>query len=501
MGASPVRADIFGLVGDQCIADCYVRPSSEVYAGAMRLQGEFYGSNGYRAVRAMEKSGFQLERLGNFAKVRWFGPFARTYVDDITAGVPFLSSSDMMCAKLETKNYLSTALTKNLERLFVSEKTILISCSGTIGNVVVCTKDFNHTTVSQHAIRVNAFDDTDLGVLYAFLQSESGQFLLTRNKSGSVIESIYEEDVASLTLPLLPKNLRNELTRLIKKACTLRVKANTLLAEADQELKKTCQLPTLSELKVNNIIQSDSNAVIFTCKMSDALSLGDDFNTVRLDATFYNPMALKIRMEIKKKKWTTIEEASANVILLGKTFVPGVHKVEAEYGLPYFTGKELFKFRQSPETFITCNKKQILDKLKVKPSTVLITCAGTVGKVMYVRGQLENTTVTHDAIRVIASDDNLHSGYLYAFLVSEFGKIQMDQCSYGSVIPRLYSDHIKNIVLPSPEDNGESIGKMVDQAFDARADARIAEDKAIELFMTAIREGKEKTESSWGRDY
>lgn len=502
MNSSLSASEVFKLIGGYSSADCYARPASEVYAGAIRLESGFYGSDGYRAVRAMKKSGFELGVVGQFAKVRWFGPFARTYVADRSAGVAFLSSADMMCARLEPKNYLSKELTRNLERLLVSDGTILISCSGTIGNVVMCTKDYDNVAVSQHAIRVNALEEDDMGYLYAFLQSEPGQFLVTRNKSGSVIESIYETDVSSLTIPILPKALRQELTRLIRKANTLRGKANALLTAAGTELQETCKLPNLAELKVNNLVKNDGEATIFSCNLSKAVKLGNDFNTLRLDSTFYNPKALKARLEIgSKKRWTTVEEGSEEVILLGKTFVPGVHKVDKEVGIPYFTGKELFKFRQSPETYITCQKKQILEKLTVKAGTVLITCAGTVGKVMYVKGALANTAITHDAIRVISSANKLHSGYLYAFLVSEYGKIQLDQCSYGSVIPRLYSDHIKNIMLPEPQDKGKSIGEKVDQAFDCRTEAFNKEEQAIVLFMSAILDGKDAVESKWGRDY
>ena len=97
----------------------------------------------------------------------------------------------MMAAKLAPRNFLSTALTPNWSDFWFDEGTILVSCSGTIGNVAICTRDFHQVAVSQHAIRVDPTADIDRGVLYAFLLSELGQFLITRNKSGSVIESIY----------------------------------------------------------------------------------------------------------------------------------------------------------------------------------------------------------------------------------------------------------------------------------------------------------------------
>ena len=184
--------------------ETFAASSLEVDAGARRLEGEFYGSSGYRALRAMQRSGFKMTTVGELAHVRWHGPFSRVYVEDPEAGVPFLSSAEMLEARVVPGNYISQTLTPRLDRLLVREGTILISCSGTIGNTIICTADLDGMAVSQHAIRVIANDQADKGLLYAFLQSEVGQFLVTRNKSGSVIESIYEDDVANLPIPLLP---------------------------------------------------------------------------------------------------------------------------------------------------------------------------------------------------------------------------------------------------------------------------------------------------------
>src|SRR6185503_3330868 len=90
-------------------ADIFARPSTAILSGARRLQAGFYGSDGYRALQAMEHSGFEIGRLFDLADVRWFGPFSRVYVEDHNAGVAFLSSSEIMAAKLEPKNFVSKA--------------------------------------------------------------------------------------------------------------------------------------------------------------------------------------------------------------------------------------------------------------------------------------------------------------------------------------------------------------------------------------------------------
>lgn len=491
MKAEPVQTNITELLRPLSRADIFARPSSAVLRGALRFEAGFYGSEGFRALQAMEKSGFKIGRIGDLAGVRWFGPFSRTYVDDPAAGVPFLSSAEMLVAKLEPKNFLSTTLTRNLERLFVHEGMILVSCSGTIGNVAICTKDFNGFTVSQHAIRIDPKSDIDRGTLYAFLLSELGQFLVTRNKSGSVIESIYAADVESLPLPRLPTALLRELSDKIEHACKLRVSANARLDEANSGVLGAVNARGLER-------QADHSW--FLQPASQIFQARDTEGYARLDATYYEPTTLKLRNELCAANAQALKSVVPKVILIGKTFVEGVHKVEKDYGVPYFTGKELFKYRPLPETYITSQRRALIDKLVVTRGTTLVTCAGTVGKVMYVRGALESAAITHDAIRVLPGNE-IHPGFVYAYLSSPVGQSQLQRCSYGSVIPRLYRTHVENILIPRLSDSGSAIGDLIDQAFDLRDQALKIENEAIKLFIKCLLQGQSVTEQEWGEEY
>lgn len=498
---APKVEDSLTLLRPYSKADVFVRPVSAIRAGALRLEAGFYGSQGYRAVQAMEDSGFRIERVDQHAKVRWFGPFSRTYVDSPEAGVPFLTSSTMLRADAEPGRYISKALTRDLQRLVITEGTVLVSCSGTIGNTAICTRDTNGFAVSQDAIRINANSNTDTGVLLVSLLSDVGKFLLTRNKSGSVIEHLYAEDVGQLPFPLLPIRLRQRISEDIEKASSLRVEANRLLKEAEKRVQVEIGLPSYQSFnQVRSVNHGKYISTTYIVNSRRVIEARDQEGHARLDATFYEPRALELRRFILASGGVSLGDVVPSVILIGKTFVEGVHKVEREHGFPYFTGKELFKTRTVAETFITSRRRAAIDRLIVKRGTTLITCAGTVGKVAYVRGPLEESTVTHDAIRVLPGK-RVHPGYVFAFLNSPYGRVQLNRCAYGSVIPRLYRTHIEKVVLPIPGDHGDGIGCLVDQAFDYRADALAIENEAINIFLRALQQGRDLVETEWGREY
>ncbi|MEQ8636399.1 restriction endonuclease subunit S [Gimesia maris] len=434
-----------------------------------------------------------MERVNNVAEVIWIGPFKRNFVSNESVGVPFYSSSTMLKLDAKAETFLSQKYTKGLQRLLIPKDSILISCSGTIGNVCIATDDLEGKALTQDAIRVVSTDVLLKANIFCFLQSQAGQYLLTTSKSGGVIEHIYANDIESLSMPLLPSGLRSRLSSLIERCSKKRVEANRKLKFAESEVYQQLYIDQSCFVKDS---ASNGNVVYFNDIASPSFGIHH-----RLDATYFDKKCHRIRMLVNEKgKGQTISSLGCKVILHGKTFIPGIHKVQANFGVPYFTGKELFATRLIPRTFIYSDNHQHLRKLTVDKGTVLVTCAGTIGRVAYVYGPLENVTVTHDAIRVVASD-KIYSGYLFAYLNSHLGQIQLKQSSYGSVIPRLHSDHIEAIKVAVPNDAGESISNIVDEAFELRREAHEAENQAIQLFEMAIQRGRELTEAEWGSEY
>src|SRR5262249_11428883 len=134
----------------------------------------------------------------------------------------------------------------------------------------------------------------DLGMLYCFFQSQAGQFLLTRNKSGGVVEHIYEHDLNTLNVPLLPRAFREELNLLIVKSCDLRVKANRMLDDAQEQVQRSCYLPHLKSFAPTPSFGIDSAAEMFVASANARFPASHGFGEIRLDATYHHPLAIAI---------------------------------------------------------------------------------------------------------------------------------------------------------------------------------------------------------------
>lgn len=479
--------------------EAFAVPSDAVYGSGCRLEGNFYGSDGYRAARAMFRSGFELVEVGSRAQVLWFGPFPRMYVDDPSRGIAFLSSSDMMEARLKPDKFVSSLLSRNLGSLLVHEGTILISRSGTIGNIALCTKDFDRTAVTEHAIRVTPIDRSELGLVYAFLQCPAGQFLIKRGKSGSVVESIYKTDVSSLLLPVVPRRLRDRLTDLVREMSHLRVAANALLDEAESAVQRQCGLPDLASLETKSEPGSLSNARVFTTHSGAVFREQNQFGSVRLDATYYDPLASKLRHRILTSGGT--ELASVLIGVRNSRLRKRQYVDDLEVGVPMIGGKQLVQVRPSDVSYLSRLLTRGVDEETVKAGWTLVSCGGTLGRTQFVHRNFEGWAVSQHVMRLLPDTSRIWSGYLYAYMASPYGQVQLAQRAYGSVIPELRDFQFNSIAIAMPSDLGEDIDGTVVKAFDARADALALENEAIRLFETAIDEGKQATEEKWGTEY
>jgi type I restriction enzyme, S subunit len=92
---------------------------------------------------------------------------------------------------------------------------------------------------------------------------------------------------------------------------------------------------------------------------------------------------------------------------------------------------------------------------------------------------MEGWTTTQDSIRCIAARD-MNTGYLYAWLASEYGKKLITRHSYGSVILHIDKDMLSSVPVPlADEPTRKEIGDLVLKANQLRNEAWEKERTAI----------------------
>ena len=129
--------------------------------------------------------------------------FARVYVEEGYGSV-LIGGKQINELDPSGKKYLSKTKHKTLmEKLEVTQNTILITRSGTIGKTVLVPKHWEHWIPSDHIIRVVPANRDIAGYLSIFLASEYGYPLITHYTYGSVVDEIDDTHVSNIPIPIL----------------------------------------------------------------------------------------------------------------------------------------------------------------------------------------------------------------------------------------------------------------------------------------------------------
>lgn len=449
---------------------------SNILTGQLRLEASAYSIEARHARDELSRSGLPLVPLfgeqGICNEAHNAFRFKRIYVDE-EHGIPFLSSSDIISYRPSRDRYISRKLTRKLDRLIVRPWDVLISCSGTVGNVAMAGQSIAGAALSQHAIRLRASNALTSGYVTAFLRSPFGRLQLRKASYGSVVTHIEPAHLKEIIVPVSHPILRSEIGRLMCKAVELRDEANRKLDEADSLLHQTLGLQRLSDLLTQSRGKCDSQI------RASALSN-------RLDASYHSR---SVQSAIDQLKALSFE-----VTNLGDERVADVRavtkfrkRVYVEQGIPLLSSKQIFQIDPVDVKFLARGAHRLdLEEISLVPNTVLVTCSGTIGRCQIVPAYMQGWASSQDSLRVVARS-NMNPGYLYAWLSSTTGASLVRRYAYGSVILHIDQAMLSAIPIPLPPSHvQDEVGDLVLQANSLRNEAWQTERHAIAQMVRLI---------------
>lgn len=398
--------------------------------------------------------------------------FSRIFVKDKEHGIPYLAASDTVLADINTGRFLSKKQSKELEYLMLKKDWIVITCSGTIGNVTYTNATFENHIATHDLIRIVPNDEKMLrGCLYAFLSSKYGYNQLTQSRFGGVVKHINAEHVNSIALPLFPESFQKEVDDLIQESARLREEATEVLDKAKAVLS--------DYINVSFEKEYFKTAVVSSRDIWDSLQH-------RLDPPAIMNDGVKTMQDVTAKMaHTTIGNIN------GKVYRPGIFKRNyVSNGIPYIKGSEIFltnPFRRCDKLSRTLTP--FIDEMSMKEGQILITCAGSVGDIKLITKEYEDkkSIGSQDIIRLESNDELYTKEYLFVYLQQPFVYDYIQSMKYGSVIERIEPFHIESIPVIEPtKEVGEEITNIVGRYMDCTYRAFKCEEKAISMVEQEI---------------
>lgn len=405
------------------------------------------------------------------------GRFKRIYCEK-GEGIEFYLPSQMTDIYPKPNKWISKLTKASIEKLRLELGTLLLTRSGTIGNVTIVSKTLKNKIFSDDVIRTSFRNEEDLGYVYTYLKSEYGNNILKTNSYGSVITHIEPEHLKEMLIPDASFIIKKKIHDLIMDSYDNRDESNRLIDEATKIMIEELELPPIDDLKKEAFSYSkEINS--FSIKLSDLNG--------RFESNYHLPIIKVLENHLREKAdLVKLEnkEITENIVLAG---VFKRNYVQKGHGYPFLGGKEITQLSPETDKYLSkiTHKKRYEKELRVKENWILVTDRGTIGKVVIVPKHMENMAVSQNVLKIVPK---IYPGYIYCFLNSDYGQILIKRQSYGSVVNMIDDSSLGDVQIPIIKDREivKKIDCLVLEANELRYQAYKQEQKAIEIMNREV---------------
>ena len=475
-----------------------VTTAEQLQASGRRLDGSYHASDGVKALRfvrqwaglppipAAPKAGRVVERTLSYGSRRLdtlgevcvsdgiFIPsrFKRIFVDDPEHGAPYLTGGSIMQADpLRGAKLLSYRFTRNMDKLVLRERMILVTCSGTIGNSAYVNANFKGAVGSPDLLRIVA-DSTKIppGYLYAFLSSSMGKAIIEQKTYGAVVPHIEAHHMVDLPIPRLDPATEQRIHELVERAASLRVSAN-------QKLKRVYERFEHEVLGIS--------AWKWRCDNEHAYTVG----IAKLDSKHYRLDAFHYVGYVHEA--VSILKTSSYLGELIEPYQPPIFKrpYTGETGIPFLSGMDLYNSYPKPRMYISRQMKN-LERYIVEAGTILVQNVGQryglFGRPTILPKHLDQVAVTQHLMRVYVKDPR-DRGFVYVWLSTEFGRRLLLKQSFGTSMGVLFEHSFNEMPVPACSSELRfSFETEISEICEQRETANELEDQAQALLVEAL---------------
>jgi hypothetical protein len=434
-----------------------------------RLDAKYFLSPGTQAAERLaiaHAAGILLRPLSELAEIWAPARFKRSYASPGEEAKGYLRPYDIFDYVPQAADLLSVKRSYNLMNLMAPVGALLQTCSGrNLGPAVAVDAHLARFALSHDLIRIEIPDEADRYYALAFLGTPSGQALLRRDKTGSVIDHISVIHLEQMLIPFLSTRVRMEAARSMELAVSVREKARIALDKAARDLAAT--LPPIDPPRPPRAGWTLT-----------ALGLGK-----RLDAAFHDPVVAQVRRNLLDSGGPKLREVAGVAKPAGryKTYYVG-----PDHGRPLLSGRQVLQYSPINLQFIS---PRSLDpkRYELRSGSLVFQADGRseerLGYPVVVEPGRDGWLASGHVGRLLPYD-GIDPGWLYAACATPQVQVQMKALACGSVVDALYVDDLQDVVLPPV---GGLDGAAVMQAWEQFTAASLHESLAIALVETELR--------------
>lgn len=410
------------------------------------------------------------------AKILSFGAYSlNNYVEYLDEGIPFIRCVNMKNGIINNTDilYISEEVNRLLHKSAIYPETVLLSMSGSIGNVAVALPEWKYPINSNQDIaKIHLNGDLNPYYLYSFLRCKFGNNYMLREARGSVQQHVFLSQIEKFKIPIVSSIFAKHIEIICKKAFVL-------LHDADKQYTFSEQI-LLKSLNMDNFVPSQQNT---TTK-----SLSQFMNAGRLDAEYFHPKYDDIEEKIKvcSNGYVALGDVAENIDT-GEYAEDYTDKsAETVY---YVRGTNMQNGRIEKD-YTHCVEKIYFTKI-LEQGDIITTRVGSVGIFAEVTEDLAGAVFSDNVIRFKLPKEYTPSVYVLLLNSAVINELIM-RYARGSVQQRMNQETLKNIKLPIVNIAiQKDIEKKIDKSFELRAKSNELLEGAKRAVEIAIEEDEE----------
>lgn len=385
-------------------------------------------------------------------------------------------------------------------RLVHQGDVIVSSIEGSLDSCALVTDDYDGALCSTgfYVLQSHQHNPETLLTLFKSLPIQN---LMKKGCSGTILTAISKSEFEKIPIPLICKEVQEEIAKHVQKSFELRKEAMQLLENAKLTVETVIEngggnLLIYNELQFSTFREWNQavwllfTEIGITSNIDVKAPIGSTYKKLsnsflksgRLDAEYYQPKYDHLFSELKRFKTKTIRQ----IATLSKSIEPG-SDAYCEKGIPFIRVADLSKFGLS-EPAVYLSELEFNDTIRPQKDTILLSKDGSVG-IAYKVDEPVDVITSGAIIHLNITDKEVLPDYLTLVLNSAIVKLQAERDAGGSIIQHWKPSEIEEVIIPIlPMANQIKISEMLQQSFSLRKESKCLLQEAIQIVETAIEE-------------
>jgi type I restriction enzyme S subunit len=439
------------------MADISVVKLSEL-EGAKRIDAEYYEHEYLETKNKLIN--LQTKTIQQISEsVLSFGAYSLcNYIVWRESGIPYLKAENVHGGYIDFSEtmFIDEDVNNILHKSQVKEEQVLVSMSGTTGNVAVAYKVAPKLNSNQDIAKITLKRGYSPYSVAAFLNSKYGQLQIEREIVGSVQQHVFLGQIKQFRVPILLEKNENEVEKIYKQGLDKLELSKSLYSQAENLL--------LEELRLKEF--KPKYELSYTANLSKALGVH------RVDAEYFQPAYHQL-VEYLKNNFET-RPLKTFIVDFQKGIEVGSENYQEE-GKPFIrvSNLSIHGFVERDQKYIDEGLYQTLkDTYGPKVGDFLLTKDATPGIAHVVKEPVEGI-IASGILKLKINEDEIDKEYLALCINFMVGRLQIERDGGGSVITHWRPEQIKNLLIPIlPPETQQKIASLVQQSHEARKKAK-----------------------------